>query len=112
MKKSDTKIILKLYPTRKRTSESIGSKEAFEQDCSYFKRLSNELYANKSDMYLQFGNYRIYYRDNIEEYPHKIQGFRADVVEIFNNCVSDEILHSVIAPMQAEVISIDKEYLK
>jgi len=79
----------------------MAAKKSFQQDAEYFQNKYglDEATANGRDMTIKVPGYIIYYMSNINEFPEKIQGFRADYIEIMNDCLDEDILNSVIYPM-------------
>ena len=104
-----TKTILKLYPNVKQRALNVrSSQEAFKTDLKYFEdKHKDKVRFDKTQLIIQIPGYTIHYRGNVQVSPHIIQGFRADVVEIFENCVDQDFINEVIAPMRCEVIFID-----
>jgi hypothetical protein len=107
------KTIIKLYESMRPTEHGkIAAKKAFQKDSEYFQ---NKFGLDKAisrgvDMTIEIPGYKIYYIAGINEFPHKIQGMRADTIEIIDNCVREDIINEVIAPMVhrgAELIFID-----
>ncbi len=102
------KILLKLYPNVKQRALNVkAAQEEFKSDLSDVKRkYEDKVRFDKIQLIIQIPGYTIYYKGNVKDRPHVIQGFRADVVEIFENCVDQTFINEVIAPMGSEVIFI------
>lgn len=111
------RIILKIYrDLRFRESGVMSAIDSFQKDASYLQDIHglNKVTANKRDMIIKMPGYQIHYVANVNEFPHKIQGFRADIIEIMDRCLNEDILNSVISPMKhggAEVVFLPDEYL-
>jgi len=113
-----TKVILKIYRDARFKEPSIqNALESFQKDSSYLQNKYDihTVKSNKRDMTIEIPGYKIYYVHNVNDNPHKIQGFRADVIEIMDNCLDQEVLRSVIYPMVnggAELIFIPESVLE
>jgi len=85
------KVILKIYAHRKFAQHS------FYSDLEDFRYMNP--YANKNQLMIKIPGHVIHYLHDINYNTDKLRGWDVDVVEIMHNCVDQDVINSVIAPI-------------
>jgi hypothetical protein len=89
------KVILKIYKSRKLASE------ACKEDAAYFKKKygADGLYYNRTHGSIEIPGFKLLYFGDINNSAERFRGIRADIVEIIDNCVDQDVINEVIAPI-------------
>ena len=105
------KTILRLFPRVKSGFyENVftnGSKDQFEMDIDEYTRLFDGIQSDRRRNILYTPKAEIFYIGDFLDSPWKVQGFRADRIEIYGNMhIPDEILYGVLATITEEIVRV------
>lgn len=76
-----------------------GSNHELIRDYKEYNMLFEDVTIYRQNATLRTPLADIVYLGNVEELPEKIRGTRADVVEIYDNCISEEAMLDLIYPL-------------